>query len=291
MAKALILVSSLMYSMAYGAVVLSPEKIQLSTGMSSWLKSVKRTAFSQIMEKKYPKTGYTECRQAAEAAGIYLCVSFERLEMNAIFNRMMIHYEGGTVSGSQGKILAHDNLDCMADLFLPSGHNLKGKAIKAFFDEVAIASAGNSSFALSSAEREFHDNVYLPIKEKHPDLSKIAVIAYSVSNTYPYSTVVSHEFLHGQFAQEPGYADVVWDYWRDKNKMSEEDRNLIVAEIGKYYGDDTNVIVDEFQAYVLMAHADDVSIVNLWDNGIIARHRAPLLEALRKKGLAPIQVK
>lgn len=227
-----------------------------------------------------PSSGQVECFDLTDVSDVVVCVFNTARFMNFALNRA-----SEFVEVSKGHVLsdrehAENRLNDSVE-----GHDLIGADLRAF-DKAWVAARRSfervteeDSLAKLALERDFWDRFLRPKLAKSPDLILLAVAAGTdVEGT------ISHEILHAQYFRSAGMRRVASEYW--ETSVPDADKKAITSVLRANYAvdGDRELLINEFQAYVLMHRAEDFQLASA-----VATHRAPLLERLAKVGIAPIQ--
>ena len=221
-----------------------------------------------------------ECVDLTELRDVVVCVFNTARAMNAALNRASEWVE----VSKKAVLTDREHADNPANGVV-EGHDLRGADLIAFD---ADWSAARSSFepvteddyvAKLDLERHFWDTFLRPLLAKKPDLVLLAVAAGTdVEGT------LSHEILHAQYFRSAPMREVVARYW--KKEVGEADKKAIRERLAKGYAvtDDEALLLNEFQAYVLMHRAADFELPEA-----AATHAAPLRKRLKKAGITPVE--
>jgi hypothetical protein len=262
-------------------IILKDEPIQAETDIPVWLKSLRKTAQTQIREFKEPKAGYTEVREVEGQPGIYLSLSYMQWDMNRIFNRATIHSEV-EIGGKIHQIVPLTLRRYQQMNKTVGGHDLNSETLVAVFDDLK-ARENDRKFGFNLHEREFYEHVLTPIRAKH---KKFVIVSFSLQNMWPYQMVVSHEIIHGQYFTNPTFREIVHEFWR--NEVKPEHREEVKRILGELNYDHKNedLMKNEFAAYVLQS-ATEYSRLEC----MIPLYRLGLMDKLETAGIHPVQVK
>lgn len=225
--------------------------------------------------------GVTGCAEIIEVPGAYLCFPMYRSQMNLAFSRIGIYW--GTVSGfSAGTLIEHENHYLNTLNKITVGHNLPGNVIEDFFN--VLNQNSSSSLSANRFESEFRDGFV-----KSPQISslqsKYYVIAVSAQASQDYHPTVSHEIHHARYYLQPELRALVNEFWRFE--VTPDDQISIKQKLGAIYNiQDEQVIIDEFQAYILESGADSGPLTKF-----AKLYRAKLLSLLKNRiAYLPIEV-
>lgn len=109
------------------------------------------------------------------------------------------------------------------------------------------------------------------------------VIAMSVQNSITSSAPValgtlSHEIYHALYYTQPAYYATVQHFFHQV--ITNEEREFVRTTLRKWYGDNEEVIIDEFQAYLLEPGAE-----NSYLGPLVPTRKAQLISALQAAGV------
>ncbi len=258
-----------------------PSPVDASSGIAIWNQDFAQTTAKLRSSGTLDKvTGYTECREVREIRGAYLCQSEDQVQMNEALGRTSFFVEG-LMGNPRGNVPSVKDPSVRRARTMIGGHDLKGKDLMDFHREATKKCATAPEYCLNPNEEEFYTTFVLPRAAVSEDF---VVITYARKSTMPYTTVVTHEIMHAQFFLEPAYAQVAEEFW--KNEVTAADRARVVSILGQYYdGTSDFLMMNEFQAYILMANAETDLLMDF-----VATYRDRLMQALAAKGVRPIQV-
>jgi hypothetical protein len=127
-----------------------------------------------------------------------------------------------------------------------------------------------------TTEETFEEAILRPLARTSPPVYLITATADD-----DLEVLLGHEFQHAQFFHDERFRGAVERYWRDA--VSSSDQDAFRAAIAESYDvGNARVVLDEFQAYVLMDAPTVAGIVPLAN-----RHREPLRRALEGVGATP----
>ncbi len=220
-----------------------------------------------------------ECVEVTDVAETFVCVFNGARFMNAALNRASEYVE------LERRVLTDQEHIDNGKNALVEGHDLKGADLRAFD---AAWRAARPSFA--PVEREewrealafedaFWDGFVRPRLGESPDLVLLAVATGTdIEGT------LSHEILHAQYFRSAEHRRLVAEYW---STVPEADRKRAKELLRENYDvEDAALLVNEFQAYVLMHRAEEFELATL-----AKTHREPLRARLRAAGIEPLQVR
>ncbi len=135
---------------------------------------------------------------------------------------------------------------------LVAGHNLPSPVIKDFFNDVV--GSEDPGLTPNEAEQAVFDNFV-----NSPRVTQLRngfyLIGFSIQSMKDQKGVLTHEVFHAYTFLNPRYRAVVSDFW--KQTVTAEDRASITKEIGLAYNvEDEELVMDEFQAYLIQSNAD-----------------------------------
>lgn len=271
------------FSSSWAKVEYSDSQVMVTTGVKSWVEEFSQRVEDLEEDKKYPENGLTECRETKEIKRTILCLSYMQEDMNYNLARASFFVEG-LADWPTGEVINHSHRYLLRYSPMIGGHDLKLTDLLRFYQRVdeVCEETQSEDYCLSSHEKEMYNNLITLLSEENEEA---VVITFAVHSTLHYYEVVSHEVLHAQYFLDPAYRSVIDEYW--ENDVSEQDKNLARRSLERYYNvhEDELLLKNEFQAYVLMANAEDNL---LWF--FLNSHRGPLLDKLKAKGAEPIQV-
>ena len=221
-----------------------------------------------------------ECVDITEIPDVVVCVFNTARFMNFALNRA-----SEWVEVSKKSVLS-DHQHTENDLnFRVEGHDLRGADLRAFDQAWSKARTSfepverEDSLEVLRIERDFWEAVLRPRLKKTPDLIVLAVAAGTdIEGT------LSHEILHAQYFRSKEMRRIVAEYW--DASVSAADKDAVKSALrGTYAVDaDPELLVNEFQAYVLMNGAESSQLAS-----IAPAHRARLMTGLAASKIEPIQ--
>jgi hypothetical protein len=225
--------------------------------------------------------GVTECRWVAELEQVLLCGSYDRAAMNPPLTRAAIFIEvrAHTVIDRDDALYATyaaevGGFDLLKDHRDPARPDLLH--YYGALDRACAASAGLCPDAAERAMRALLERAWA-------DKPSFVLVTFAHVGPIPDDEVVSHEILHAQYFTTPAYREAIGAYWRG---LTEAQRAVIRASLDAMYNPrDEELMENEFQAYVLMSGGERARLRRFVDE-----HRAPMLELLAARGVAPIAV-
>lgn len=217
-----------------------------------------------------------------------MCMSNFVEVMNLTFLRTSIWAEGA-YGNPFHSVVDQGHPSVRQNLENARGHDLKSADLVAFFNAADEKCNEGRQFCLSSIEKEFRRTVLSPNVQGGKDF---VLLGYSLRKNIfskpPYIPFLSHEILHAQYFNTPGYKDVVAQFWH--SKVSFEDQERIKAVLRNTYGVDdpirgTELLHNEFQAYLLQPDAKNFHLKDFVD-----RYQNQLKQALANSGTALVLI-
>jgi hypothetical protein len=252
------------------------EKINVTSGLSSW-----KQEYTNDLTKH--SNAPFECRETEEIAEAFLCQFSSLPEMNRALIRATMFVEG-TANHEVGAIPSWgESATAMASQMI-AGHDLRGDALKRFYDKASAECLSQPDKCLSQEEKLFYAKMLPEIVRTRESL---VVIAFAAQSPVAPEVVVSHEIMHAQYFLQPRYRQIADEFWQ--NEVSEEDKRLVKLLLADEYNTSDEILVkNEFQAYLLMRGADFEKL------GTLARkYRATFMQQFKEaelKEIYPIQV-
>lgn len=196
-------------------------------------------------------TRVTGCAEIVEVPGAYLCFPADRSQMNQMFTRIGIYW--ATVNGfAPGSLIDRENSYLKNMYKIIDGHNLPGGVIEKFFSTVSQNSLPPQF--LNPFETEFRDDFVRSTRISSLGGSYY-VIAVSAQASQDYRATVSHEVHHARFYLQPALRLAIEDFWN--YQVAPNDKMSIRQILGAIYNiQDEQVVIDEFQAYILESGAN-----------------------------------
>jgi hypothetical protein len=264
------------------ADVVAIEPLPMSSIMDSWAQHLDKLTFDLKKVGKYPATGYTECAEAKEVTGGYVCFAAEKAAINRALVRASLYSEGGG-GVTAGTVVRLDDRVYRAFLLRVEGHDIPSVNLLSFYarlKSMCSLSKNDPNICPDEYEREIFENFILPVAKKR---AEFVVITTSLNGGYGYVSTVSHEIMHAQYFLQPMYRAIVDDFWT--KDLADADRERVKKLLRGYDSTNEFVMRNEFQAYLLMRGGEDAQLGSL-----IPKFRAELTGRLTKSGVAPIQV-
>lgn len=230
-------------------IFLRPDPVSLATDLHAWMLSIKAKIGKRILENLTANT------DALTRAGIFM----------------------GAGKGMKARTLVRqDDFPLLNYKKLVAGHNLPGPVLRDFF--AATSEPVDPSLAANEAERAVRETF---VKSPRLELLKDSfyLIGFSIQTMKDQKGVISHEVFHALSFLNADYREVVRGFWREH--VSAEDRAAITNEIGLAYNvDDEDLVIDEFQAYLVQSGAERDRMKTY-----VPKYRDALLSELRAAGL------
>lgn len=223
------------------------------------------------LEERAELMDFMECRPLL-GVPVVVCMSFNESTMNDAFVRLSIFKDGGG-GAAAGKIVARNFQFLYAALELAAGHNTNIQTARDFF-----AKAKRENTSLSKNETSLRDKIMPALEALGEDNLQILSISYK-AKTLSY---FSHEVNHAILSARPEYRATVTEFW--DTVVSESDREAIrnvLSNIG-YDKNNERVVIDEFQAYLLMIEAETSYLKDF-----LTKYRVDLFKTLYLRGLHP----
>lgn len=247
-------------------------RIKATTGIPAWNNLVSQRA-------RATTDGYTECAEVIEIKGAYLCASGSLKEMNEALARASIYTEG--LFGVAPKTIVALDSDAYTYSAMINGHDLRSESLKEFWQDLQAACRIDQRKCPQSKEKELFEQFIVPkLKEGRP----FVIVTYALRGGIPWDEVVTHELMHAQYFLEPMFRSVADTFWAQR--VSSSDKQAAKEILGVIYNvNDELLLKNEFQAYMLMSGAETSMLPTL-----VAKYRQPMLDAMKAKGVTPIQV-
>jgi hypothetical protein len=265
-------------------VAIHNKALSLPNELDAWLASIKTKVGRSILENLNVDTEgldhYIECAEIKELPGTFICCSFYQQDVNDALTRAGI-FMGAGKGMKAGTVVKHSDFPLINYKKLVAGHNLPGAIVTDFFAE--IESATDKQLKPNAAEQAFLNHF---IKSKQIDAlnGQFYLIGISIQTTKDQKGVISHEIFHAYHFLNPKYRDTVLRFWRDH--VSAGDKTAITKEVGLAYNtEDENLVVDEFQAYLVQNNAEKDRM-----KAFVTKYRNPLLNELQKQNIELIQI-
>jgi hypothetical protein len=180
-----------------------------------------------------------EVKPLVGSPNVWVALFYNRTQMNKSLIRSELFVHGGPDT-TPHEIPSSSNLFMHECFEATRGLNLLGSEILRFWDSLQ-----GSKTKPFPEEEAFFLNILLPIKD-HLKSENFYLIGVNVAGM-SYDTL-GHEVAHGLFATDPVYKFAITKVWNDQ--VSASDKEAIKETLGEIYPD-PNVLIDEFQAYLL----------------------------------------
>ncbi len=208
----------------------------------------------------------------AEIPGAFLAMFPNISVMNMALDRASLFIETGVM-------YAHDKLLSARGGSEAAGHDLRGRDLLRFWDAFQKAKPSMTT-PQDRHQIEVEKGWWkwmLPTLRKFPDL-----VLLGVSLGRSMEGVIAHEILHLQFFTDSRIKPVAEKFWDEK--VSAEDKAAIKRKLAPNYNvEDRELLVNEFQAYMLQAAAESYEL------GSFLKYRGALRAAMAAVGVSPIQ--
>jgi|GEM_PF-3560417 len=264
------------------AVVLLPDPIDVEDGIHAWREKIHAAGGAMVKDDALSDAGYTECAEAKQIPGTYVCLSFFAIDMNRIFGRASVYAEGG-FGRPRGSFPADSDADVRKLNLLVEGQDLKSEDLTAFFDGMrARCARGERSRCLNRAESLFYETVFRPAAAKYP---RFVFLSFASQSFDSYQSNLGHELLHAQYMLRPEFKETIDAFW---DALPEPDKAGVrkILDQNAYDPHDEYLMRNEFQAYVLEPESDEDLLKEF-----VPKYAPALTRALAARGLSPIRVR
>ena len=178
---------------------------------------------------------------------IYGCIFSDEVAMNAALLRagLYVHTKMGIVDDAT---VFH--CDLMKHV---AGHDFNGRELAAYGKQPAVSAPILPEYKqLREIEREFNQQVILPITQSHQDDFSL----FAIMNTKRFKDDLSHELLHAQYYNSPQTRAILAQTWQ---QVSPADQQTIVSSLrnGGYDMDQEELLLREFYSYFLQHNAEE----------------------------------
>lgn len=246
------------------------DPINVSDGLAAWNKQFRK----QLGLRAAGVENHTQCRETTEIRGAYLCAMDNFDNMNLALKRASYFIEKDP---SAPKPLN----DSAVQVYTVDGFDLKVSDLLRYYELMSQACSQNKDMCPEQIEVEIFEDFILPLAQRDPTA---VLITYSLNSTLGYRKVVSHEILHAQFFLTPEFQRIATEFWR--NEVTTADKEVAFKTLRQYYNvDDEFLVVNEFQAFMLMAGAGEDFLPET-----VSKYREPLMKRLNQAGIEPVQV-
>jgi len=191
------------------------------------------------------------CAPISELQGALLCLANQQRPMNDALIRMG-YYMGAGARFAPGSLVEKNNPSVRIQSKYVKGHNLPGDVILGFF--AGEKTNTNLHLALNPREKQFYDVVV-----ESPQISTLGnhfyVIAVYAHNRSDIQQGITHEIRHAYYYLRPEIQAAVKGFWQAR--VSEADKLRIRSALRNegYNNENEDLVVDEFQAYILEDNA------------------------------------
>jgi hypothetical protein len=259
---------------------ISTAPVNVQRGVLAWSDWIARHGATHA--QTYP-LGMTECRWVEGLPDVLLCGSYDTAAMNPLLLRASLFVEGlqqfppgtvarGTEPAYRWALRRVGGFDLMKRHFDPTRRDLVG-----FFTALDAACTRERALCATPSEQAMREL----LERAWSGRAQFVVVTFAYHGPILDSFVVSHELLHAQYFTSAPFREVVDAYW---TQLPAAERDAVTAELGQRYDKSDDLLIrNEFQAYVLMAGAENASLAE-----VAARHREPLRTLLRERGVTPI---
>ncbi len=220
--------------------------ISLKSGINKWVQE-------DLMDSGplFMGTDKIQCSNVTELMNVVLCGSQLRTGLE-VLTRASIYVEGWNKT-DKGTIVKLNSTPYNEAARLIRGHDLKSEDIAKFWKDLTLMCelTGENNYCPSPLEQEF----YTKVVEPRLKLDKPFVVLTFTAD-YLWRSYLTHEVHHAQYFTQSMFHDAVFDFWN--LKVSSNDREQILKILGETYNaSDKDLILNEFQAYLLMEGAAD----------------------------------
>ncbi|MCA2960410.1 MAG: hypothetical protein IOD12_09165 [Silvanigrellales bacterium] len=245
-----------------------------------------RVAAKKPRFDRMPREGdlHYECQALPALPTTLLCLFNMRLLMNAALARASYYSE------NEKRVLSDSEMLEEVKTSRALGFNLSAPMLEDFQSrrESAreFASTRPSSGALEAigpaesvflqTENRFEEDFALPFTSSYPSGYLLTAAADD-----DLESLLGHEIQHAQFFHDATFRTTVERYWRDATTSADKD-TFVAALKGSYDVENPRIVLDEFQAYMLMEHPTLKALEPLAD-----KHRFLLRKALEDAGTKP----
>jgi hypothetical protein len=259
------------------APCVSPHPVSVLDGVVAW--SDELGAYAASHGGDHPH-GVTECRWVAELDDVLLCASADTTMMNPLLTRaaLFIEVDAGVVDRDDPLYLQFVRIIGGFDLLKDHPDPARPDLLR-YYSALYEACARDQTMCDAPAERAMRGM----LAQAWEGRDQFVVITFAHRGEFPDDVVISHEILHAQFFTVPAYREVVEAYWAGLDEQVRAQLRETLGQLG-YNPKDEELIMNELQAYILMNGAE---LGRLGDQ--VELHREPLENALRARGVAPLQ--
>lgn len=256
--------------------------VSAATGIPAWNAQLEANGISAGIDLQVE--GHSECAAVNEIQGAYLCASVHLKHANLALARASIFVEGlfDTPKGTVVKLSSSAYLQGVSDI---GGHDLTSDDLATFWQALsqACSSSQSADICPTPREKEMFNDFILP---KIATSEKFVIISYALHSIIDWPEVVTHEILHAQYFLQPDFRATADHFWTTKVLPDTQSMNEIKDALAPYYNvDDEFLLKNEFQAYILMANAENNVL-----SEVVQKFRQPLMTAMQNHGVQPLQV-
>ncbi len=274
--------ATVLSSQAY-AYVQEVNAIDVSREMAEWNRDFSTRSRARLQELNIDLTeeGYTECAGVNEIVGAYICASYDQVNMNRALGRASFFVEGldGTPAGT---VLKAKDPSVERYNRLIGGHDLKSEDLLRFWAAVQSACEKDSSYCATNFEIDLFNTFIVP---KSQEQERFVVITYASQSRMRYTDVVTHEIMHAQYFLDDAFRATADKFWNER--VSETDRDAVRQILSSVYDASNELLmINEFQAYMLMADAEQHML-----RQFVGKYRQDLMDAMTAQGIEPVQVR
>lgn len=241
---------------AMGNVIFNQTKaISINNEIKHWAKQIKTNAINELIQLKNDTDGYTQCLTTKENLQVILCASYLQRDMNAFLLRPTIFAEGGIGNHKKGELISTQDPSISAHLDVIGGHDLTSEELSQFYSKAKQRCAlGQKDYCLTDREHYFYQQVIQPLETRS---QSFVLISFSIQSTSTPEQIVSHEFVHALYFLNSHYRERIRSFWQ--SQMTQAQRDAIKSKLNTigYNAADNALMENEFQAYMLMQHAEE----------------------------------
>jgi len=209
------------------------------------------------------------CLDVIEAPGAILCMTYAQAHMNTALMRAGV-FTGQGNGMPKGTILPARSRRLANLGKIIAGSNFTGASLIEFFaamkatDQVLLAEERDVAALLASPKLAQRGDAF-------------SLIALSVQTPGDSKATLVHEIQHATFNLNPAVSATVHAFWT--TTVTGADRAAIREALGAIYNaDNEEVMIDEFQAYLLQQGAETSLL-----GAFTGKYKAPLLAALKEQ--------
>lgn len=255
----ILLFTILLIQPAIAKIVFNQAKtISINNEIKHWIKQIKTKSVNELIQLKNDRDGYTECLPTKENPQVIICATFLQRDMNAFLLRPTIYAEGGIGNHKKAELVSTKDPYIQAHLDVIGGHDLTSEDLFHFYSKAKQrCSTGKKDYCLTKREHYFYRQIIQPLEKRG---KSFVLISFSVQSNSTPEQVVSHEFIHALYFLNPRYRDSIRAFWQ--LQMTQVQRDAIKSKLNDlgYNAADEALMENEFQAYMLMQHAEKSSL-------------------------------